>query len=149
MISCIAGHGVLSFYQLGLTKQNISIKISPNCSSDVFLLNLRRIMIKLFVFIYGKRMGEQISAIQISKPVFSCNTHKPKYFVSKKILEHGVGFQVHVLCIRLDAKNIIWKGTVWVFHVRYMLWPQNDPHMSYCYFSTVFSWSLLSSGDVV
>ena len=101
------------------------------------------------MFIYGKRMGEQISAIQTSKPVFSWNTHKAKYFVSKKILEHVISFQVRVLCVRLYAKNIIWKGMVWVFHVNYMLWPQIDPHMSYCYFFTVYSWLLLSSGDIV
>ena len=95
-------------------------------------------MIKLFVFIYGKRMGEQISAIQISKPVFSWNIHKSKYFLPKKILENVIGFQVHVLCIRLYAKNIIWKAIAWVFNVKSMLWPQNDPRMSYCYFFTFF-----------
>ena len=107
-------------------------------------------MIKLFVFIYGKRMGEQISAIQISKPVFSWNIHKSKYFLPKKILENVIGFQVHVLCIRLYAKNIIWKAIAWVFNVKSMLWPQNDPRMSYCYFFTFFFFGLLLSwGDIV
>lgn len=78
-------------------------------------------MIKLFVFIYGKRMGELkwLSAIQISKPLFSRNINKPKYFLSKNILENFVSYQVHVLCMRPYTKNITWKGIVWVFDVRW------------------------------
>ena len=100
-----------------------------------FLINLRKINDKI-VFIYGKRMGElkRLTAIQISKPVFSRNIHKPKYFLSKKY--PGKRCQLSSSCPlhKTLYKEHHVKGNslgVWC-EMKYMLWPQNDPHMSHC-----------------
>lgn len=54
-----------------------------------------------------------------------------------------------MLLIRPLTQSTTWKGTDWVFGVRWnLLWPQNNFRISYCLLLTVFSSLLLSLGDV-